>query len=269
MALVRVWGNTYRITDCVGRVEVDTAFSKVSRTNQTTVYDTTGQHVMLEAASRLGSGFLSSDTTGEVMVRFFPGTHIHIAMQRSAAVHLLRLLERYNWALAEPLKYAYRWRKFWPAVSQIERTIVVMFVRSSNGGRFRGSVCLRPLPHEVADFAGDRTLVKLEAEDAREFAALRHMFVKTVVRIDDIKAKLHESHGTVMKAYGAASEAALHSWWSGGGLFDFSDLMQAALFAAGLSMDDAQRTASDMGNQALYVIHAHEESNAEDIQLFH
>lgn len=48
-------------------------------------------------------GFKSSGT-GEVLVRIFPRTDIHVAMQREAAVHLVRLLERYNWSLSEPDK---------------------------------------------------------------------------------------------------------------------------------------------------------------------
>lgn len=213
---------------------------------------------------RFGSGFLSSGT-GEVMLRLFPGTEIHIATQNGAAVHLLRLLERYNWTLAEPLKYADRWRKFWPTVSQLERTMVMMFVRSSNSGRFQGPVCLRPLPPALADVAGNRTLVKLDAEVAHEFAALRHVFLTTVVSVDDLKLKWHETHPTVMKAHGVAVEATLHSWWTGSGSVDLNDLLRAALFAAGLSADDAQWAASEMGDQAMYVIHAHEDAAYEEV----
>ena len=214
---------------------------------------------------RMIGGFLSSGTdTGEVMVRLFPGTDIHVAMRKDAAVHLLRLLERYNWTLAEPLKSCDRWRKFWRVVSQIERQVVVMFVCSSNGGQFKGPVCLRPLPPEFADLAGDRALVKLNAEVAYEFAALRHIFVKTVMSIDDLKVKWHETHGTVMKAHGAAVDATLHSWWDGCGSIDLSDLLEATLFAAGLSADDAQRTALWMDQQAMYVIHAHEDAVCEE-----
>lgn len=61
-------------------------------------------------------GFKSSGT-GEVLVRIFPRTDIHVAMQREAAVHLVRLLERYNWALSEPDKQSDRWRKFWPKIT--------------------------------------------------------------------------------------------------------------------------------------------------------
>ncbi|WP_155837412.1 hypothetical protein [Herminiimonas sp. CN] len=49
MALVRVFGNTYLNPASVGKVEHTPKFNDgASRTNTTTVFDTTGQHILLK-----------------------------------------------------------------------------------------------------------------------------------------------------------------------------------------------------------------------------
>lgn len=207
----------------------------------------------------VGSGFLSSGT-GEVMVRIFPGTDVHVEVRKVAATHLLRLLERYNWTLSDRDKSSNRWRKFWPVVSQIERTMVVMFVRSANGGTFGGQVCLQPLPHEMVELVGCRKLVKIDAEVAHEFAALRQTFVQILASADDFKFNWHETHRTVMRMYGDALEVALHSWWRCDGSLDLCDLLEDVLCNAGMSTDDAQQTAISMGLEAEYLIQDREDA---------
>lgn len=52
MSLVRVFGNTYLNPSCVGKVELVPSFvDGQSRTNTTTVYDVTGQYVLLQAVT--------------------------------------------------------------------------------------------------------------------------------------------------------------------------------------------------------------------------
>lgn len=61
MGLIRVWGNTYLNTDCVGKVEVDVKFLEQCRTTTTTVYNTTGQYVLLNAVSAVATDASASD----------------------------------------------------------------------------------------------------------------------------------------------------------------------------------------------------------------
>ncbi|MDM5181744.1 hypothetical protein PO883_31685 [Massilia sp. DJPM01] len=49
MPLVRVFGNTYLNPNNVGKLELQPTFGEGKRTNVTTVYDVTGQNVLLRA----------------------------------------------------------------------------------------------------------------------------------------------------------------------------------------------------------------------------
>jgi hypothetical protein len=51
MALIRVWDNTYLNTECVGKVAFDSVFPQRLRISTTTVFDVTGQHILLKAVS--------------------------------------------------------------------------------------------------------------------------------------------------------------------------------------------------------------------------
>ncbi len=197
-------------------------------------------------------GFKSSGT-GEVLVRIFPRTDIHVAMQREAAVHLVRLLERYNWALSEPDKQSDRWRKFWPKIARIERSLVVMFVTSENG-QFRGAVNLRGLPPEVAAVAGDRQMVRIDPAVASEFASLRHTFECSLVKPEDVKFNWWHHHKAVMEVHEQAVMIALRSWWDGNGLHDLDDLLRAALFSDGMKAEEANRVGVDMSLDTEHLI---------------
>lgn len=203
------------------------------------------------------SGFLSPGT-GEILVRIFPGSDVHVAFQKGAAMHLLRLLERYNWAISEANKHADRWRKFWPCVTQIERNLVVMFVRSSNGGKFAGPVALRPLPAELNGSAGDRKLVKIDGNVAQEFWAIRHVYEQGLFDKDDVLFKWHQTHRKIFESHTEAVTRAVDHWRSGGGSIGLEECLRTALFAVGMDIVDAKRAASEMGLEALATMQVRE-----------
>lgn len=204
-----------------------------------------GHELKTEQGAKLGDCGFKSSGTGEVLVRIFPRSDIHVAMQREAAVHLVRLLERYNWSISEADKQSDRWRKFWPKISRIERSLVVMFVTSANG-QFRGAVDLRGLPPEVAAVAGDRQMVKIDPAVAREFASLRHIFECSLLTQEDVKFDWWHHHKTVMEVHEQAVMIALRSWWEGEGVHDLDDLLRAALFSDGMRAEEANRVGVDM-----------------------
>jgi hypothetical protein len=53
MPLIKVCGDTYLNTDCVGKLDICVKFPNRSRTTTTTVYDTTGQHILLSAVTEV------------------------------------------------------------------------------------------------------------------------------------------------------------------------------------------------------------------------
>lgn len=55
MPLVKVFGNTYLNPNSVGKVELQPTFNQANRTNVTTVYDLTGQNVLLRAETTVAT----------------------------------------------------------------------------------------------------------------------------------------------------------------------------------------------------------------------
>lgn len=64
---------------------------------------------------------------GVVLMRLYPKTNILIAVARPAALHLFSLVCRYSATIAKR-----GWSSFWPRISQLERTMTVLFV-TANG----------------------------------------------------------------------------------------------------------------------------------------
>lgn len=194
------------------------------------------------------------------LAQLFPGAEIRVGLEKSAALRLLKLLERYNWALSEPEKYQRRWRQFWPVLSSLERTVLVMYVRSNNGGKFQGKVCLQQLQAELAGEMVEHQWNKPSAEAAHEFAAIRHIFVQAFIDPEDLVFKWYETHRELMQAHERAVRAALKKWWDGCGAVELRDALLDALCVDGLFEANANVVASDMALQGMYVIHGREDA---------
>ena len=54
--LIRVFGNTYLNPDVVGKLDMDVTIHDDMRTTITRVFDATGQHVLLDAATTVAVG---------------------------------------------------------------------------------------------------------------------------------------------------------------------------------------------------------------------
>ena len=203
-------------------------------------------------------GFQSSGT-GEVLVRLFPRTVGPVVMRPEAARHLVRLLERYNWAISEPTKQADRWRSFWPEITTIERSMVVMFVSSArDDGLFRGAVELGGLPDEVADAAGERKLVPLDPAVAREFTTARQLFECSLVTQEELLHGWWRAHPDVMREHEETLVEALQSWWSGDREEDLDDHLRTTLFCDGMRAGEATRVGLEMSLTARQLIRERE-----------
>lgn len=224
-----------------------------------TVYEERqGDDVVATAKNaKLGFCGFQSSGSGGVLVRLFPRSDRKVAMGRDAALHLLRLIERYNWALSEPEKRSDRWRAFWPVITGVERIVVAMFV-SSVKGEFRGPVDLQELPPELAGAAGDRQLVKIDPAVAKEFSILRHVFIQTLVMPRELILHWWKMHPVVLEVHETVASATLQAWWDGGGEHDLEDLLRAALFSDGMRAEDATRAGAEMSFSADHLIQERE-----------
>jgi len=74
---VRVFGHTYLNPDVVGKFETDVSFQDQKRTTVTRVFDLTGQHILLEAATTVTTGPELSEA-GLQAVRHDNEVHVQI-----------------------------------------------------------------------------------------------------------------------------------------------------------------------------------------------
>ncbi|RQY86014.1 HNH endonuclease [Burkholderia stagnalis] len=188
------------------------------------------------------------------MVRLFPGTDVHVEMAQDAAQHLARLLERYNWAKVDHRLSADRWRRFWRGIAPIERSLVVMYVQSNNGGAFYGTVEFGVLPQALR--VVDTRRSRFCATDAvlREFANLRQIFIRACVNADEIAFQWHTTHRDAMELCGPALTDSAATWLASDGSVDLGATLLVPLLSAGLAESAAQQTAIELSLHVRYLV---------------
>lgn len=149
------------------------------------------------------SGFIE-EADGTIMVQLFPRADIHVEIALGAAQHLVRLLERYNWAMmSEPRLYYSRWRRFWRGMTRVERVIVVMYVESINGVMFRGrTVTLYDLPQALRSGGARRRRPRAADSVLREFDNLEQILTYAGADVEQIKLRRRITHHDEMALFG-------------------------------------------------------------------
>lgn len=92
--------------------------------------------------------------TSHVKVKVLPGRK-PVEMTRDAALHLFKLLQRYNWCLESLESYQTRWTTFWPRISAMERLLLVLLVSANCDGQFGRRVVAIESPVDFERFEGD------------------------------------------------------------------------------------------------------------------
>lgn len=100
-------------------------------------------------------------------------------MSRASALHLFRLLQRYDWCLSVS-DYAGRWADFWPTLSSAERVILVYTVKAHCGGEFGRRMVIANLPVDFEYFEADTRPTELTYGIAQEFECLLEDFCNAV-----------------------------------------------------------------------------------------
>ncbi|MRS98737.1 HNH endonuclease [Ralstonia pickettii] len=138
------------------------------------------------------------------MVQLFPRADTHVEIALDAAQHLVRLLERHNWAMtSEHRLYYSRWRRFWRGMTRVERAIVVMYVESNNGVMFRGrTVKLYNLPQALRSTDTRRRRSHATDSVLREFDNLEQIFTYAGVDVEQIKLRRRITHHDEMALFG-------------------------------------------------------------------
>lgn len=95
--------------------------------------------------------------------------HAQLVVTRKAALHLYRLLQRYNWCLKEQPHYRERWAGFWPNISAIERKLLTLLILANCGGVFGSRMQAINVPVDFEPFEEDARPVGLTSDIAAEF----------------------------------------------------------------------------------------------------
>lgn len=139
----------------------------------------------------------------EVLIRIYPGTDILVNIERESALHLYRLVNKYNYTIRNPKK----WGAFWRNVSQIERTMTVMFIQNNTyngwGRKFRFEN-IENLPQDFAEINAQSRLPKMKKHIEKELDALYTIYMKTRVTKEEIRTYWEKEYANiceVMKEY--------------------------------------------------------------------
>lgn len=121
-----------------------------------------------------------------VTVRLFAGT-TKVEMKRGAALHLYRLLQRYNWCLADADLRESRWRRFWRGIGGVERTLLCHFVKAHCGGRVGVRVRVEKPPVDFEVFEGDPSPVPMSPAIEVEFRRVLDGFYRGLLTPTEVK----------------------------------------------------------------------------------
>ncbi len=128
-----------------------------------------------------------------VRMKVFPHT-TYEKIDRSAARHLYRLLQRYNWSLEDPTHYQERWAAFWPHITLIERKAFALFVMANSAGNFGIKLHVSNLPVDLEAFEGHPEPVVLTDRVRTELERVVGMYYTTLAKYEDVVALLTHAH---------------------------------------------------------------------------
>lgn len=123
--------------------------------------------------------------TSTITVHALPNTD-GVAMCLDAAVHLYRLLARYNWCLASPDEFRQRWSMFWPKLRWCERAMVRLCL-VAQGDKRVGHKLRTNCPIEGMDASKDHRPQQIAAHVEAEFNRVLGTFYAGLMTIGEIE----------------------------------------------------------------------------------
>lgn len=125
-------------------------------------------------------------TSFPVTARLFAGA-AKVEMERGAALHLYRLLQRYNWCLADADLCESRWRRFWRGIDGVERTLLCHFVKAHCGGQIGVRVRIEKPPVDFEVFEGDPSPAPISPSIEGEFRRVLDVFYRGLLTPIEVK----------------------------------------------------------------------------------
>jgi len=121
-----------------------------------------------------------------VTARLFAGAG-KVELNRGAALHLFRLLQRYNWCLADVGVQESRWRQFWRGITAVERTLLSHFVKAHCGGRIGVRMRVDKPPVDFELYEDDPRPVQMSSAIEAEFRRVLDGFYRVLLSPAEVK----------------------------------------------------------------------------------
>ena len=122
----------------------------------------------------------------EVFVKIYPNTDLLISVKRGTALHLYKLINKYNYTIRDPKK----WGTFWRNITQLERTMTVLFFKANSLDKFGYKFYIEnvdDLPKDFKEITPKVRLNKINEEVLKEFNELNKIYVKSIVDKEEVK----------------------------------------------------------------------------------
>ncbi|MDH0342059.1 hypothetical protein [Chromobacterium haemolyticum] len=198
-------------------------------------------------------------SSDRVMIRIYPGTDLLVEMERPAALHLYRLLQRHNWCLSEPEHYADRWRKFWRKISFVERAMLSNFVMANCQGEFSRRLIITDPPADFLSYQDDHRPVALNDAVNSELRKLLHVFYRSLTSIDELKTAWEQKCAPFYQQHKAKLDVVLDKWWTDAGDLHLVDGIAEVLAQDDIAHEERMQMAYKLDTCIWWVIRDKEE----------
>lgn len=136
---------------------------------------------------------ISLKEDGSVFIRLYPSTNLRVEVGRQTALHLFSLACRYSDTIWKGRK---SWASFWPRIDQIERSIIVLFMKANGAlgtgmpsfAMIRSDVLESAIANDFRNIASSKRRMTLTKEVKQELTGLYRVHAKAKVPVDMVRA---------------------------------------------------------------------------------
>ncbi len=131
-------------------------------------------------------GIVLKFDNNKVFIKLYPKTDLLIEVKRETALHLYKLINKYNYTIRDSKK----WSTFWRNITQLERTMTVLFFKANNLDKFGYKFYLEnvdDLPDDFKEITTKSRLNKITDKVLNEFSDLHKVYVKSIVDKEEVK----------------------------------------------------------------------------------
>jgi hypothetical protein len=147
-----------------------------------------------QLSDQIALQFKGTDT----FIHIYPNTDLLVNIKRDSALHIYKLVQKYNYTKGDSKK----WSSFWRNLTQIERTMTHMFITNNSLNGFKGRFSfhnMSDLPIDFQTITPKSKLPKITSEIQEELEELFLILVKSLVSPEEVGAYWEEHYPNTCK----------------------------------------------------------------------